>query len=81
MENPTWGDGRVSGELLKLGYKIGRVTVGDKREHVPPASKRAEISSNWSTWLAHDASQMLARDFFTVETAWLCTLMCSSLFV
>jgi transposase InsO family protein len=75
-ENPTWGYSRLHGELLKLGYRIGRSTVRDilKREHVPPAPKRADAGSNWSTFLAHYASQMLACDFFTVETAWLRTL-------
>jgi len=66
----------LHGELGKLGYTIGHSTVRDllKRQHVPPAPARAKQSSNWRTFLAHYQQQMLACDFFTVETAWLQTL-------
>jgi transposase InsO family protein len=76
QENPAWGYSRLQGELLKLGYKIGRSTVRDilKRRHVPPAPERANADSNWRSFLGHYADQLLACDFFTVETAWLRTL-------
>jgi putative transposase len=66
----------LHGELTKLGDKIGLSTVRDilKRQHVPPAPKRATTDRNWRTFLDHYAHQMLACDFFTVETAWLRTL-------
>ncbi len=43
--NPTWGYSKLQGELLKLGYDIGRSTVRDvlKRQHVPPAPERAKV--------------------------------------
>ncbi|CAA9225304.1 MAG: hypothetical protein AVDCRST_MAG93-629, partial [uncultured Chloroflexia bacterium] len=76
MENPTWGYGKLEGELRKLGYDIGRSTVRDvlKRQHVPPAPERAMRGSSWRTFLGHYREQMVACDFFTVETAWLKTL-------
>lgn len=76
QENPRWGYSKLQGELHKLGYDIGRSTVRDilKRQHVPPALERVERGSSWRTFLGHYKEQMLACDFFTVETAWLKTL-------
>jgi len=75
-ENSTWGYSKLHGELLKLGYQIGRSTVRAilKRQHVPPAPERAKKGSNWGTFLSQYREQFLACDFFTVETAWLQTL-------
>src|SRR5919202_1508022 len=41
-ENAGWGCSRIQGELLKLGYILGRSTVRDvlKRHRVPPAPQR-----------------------------------------
>lgn len=41
-ENPSWGYSKLQGELIKLGYRIGRSTVRDilKRQHLPPAPVR-----------------------------------------
>ena len=75
-ENPTWGYGKLEGELAKLGYDIGRSTIRDvlKRRRVPPAPERSRHGSSWRTFLAHYQDQMIACDFFTVETVWLKTL-------
>ncbi len=75
-ENPTWGYGKLEGELLKLGYDIARSTIRDvlKQRRVPPAPKRSKHGSNWRTVLAHYKDEMVACDFFTVETAWLKTV-------
>ncbi len=75
-ENPRWGYSKLQGELLKLGYDIGRTTVRDvlKRNCIPPAPERGKQGSTWSTFLRHYKHEMLACDFFTVETAWLKTL-------
>ncbi len=75
-ENPTWGYSKLHGELTKLGYSIGRSTVRDilKRQHIAPAPKRAKNGGSWSTLLSHYSRQILACDFFTVETAWLKTI-------
>ena len=71
-ENPAWGYGKLQGELLKLGYDIGRSTIKDvlKRKHVPPAPERGKQGSTWRTFLAQYHGQIVACDFFTVETAW-----------
>ncbi len=75
-ENPRWGYSKLQGELLKLGYAIGRSTIRDvlKRHRVPPAPQRTQGGTSWHTFLRHYKEQMLACDFFTVETAWLKTL-------
>ncbi len=75
-ENPRWGYSKLNGELLKLGYAIGRTTIRAvlKRKRVPPAPERSKQSSTWRTFLQHYQHEMLACDFFTVETAWLKTL-------
>jgi putative transposase len=73
-ENPRWGYSKIQGELRKLGYSIGRSIVRDalSRNHLPPSKRRK--SSNWGSFLGHYAGQMLACDFFTVETIRLQTL-------
>ncbi len=75
-ENPTWGYGKLEGELGILGYDIGRSTIRDvlKRRHVPPAPERGKHGIRWRAFLAHYKEEILACDFFTVETAWLKTL-------
>jgi putative transposase len=75
-ENPTWGYSKLHGELLKLGYRIGRSTVRDilKRQHVPPAPERSRNGGSWRSFLGHYREQFIACDFLTVETAWLRTL-------
>ncbi len=75
-DNPTWGYGKLEGELGKLGYDIGRSTIRDvlKRNRVLPAPERSKHGSSWRTFLAHHKDEVLACDFFTVETTWLKTL-------
>jgi putative transposase len=75
-ENPRWGYGKIEGELGKLGYDIGRSTIRDllKRKRVPPAPERCKRGSTWHTFLTHYKGEIIACDFFTVETAWLKTL-------
>jgi putative transposase len=75
-ENPRFGSGKRVGELRKLGYRVGRSTVRDvlKRHHIPPAPQRGRVGGNWRTFLNHYKGQLLACDFFTVETLWLKTL-------
>ncbi len=45
-----------------------------KRQHVLPAPKRSQHTSSWRTFLRHYQKEILACDFFTVETAWLKTV-------
>jgi hypothetical protein len=75
-ENPRWGYGRIQGELAKLGHQVGRSTIRDllKRQHIPPAPERARQGPTWRTFLRHYQEQVLAADFFVVETALLQTI-------
>lgn len=76
QENPRWGYRKIQGELLKLGYMLSRSTVRNvlKRRHIPSAPQRKRKGSTWLTFLGHYADQMIACDFFTVETIRLQTL-------
>jgi hypothetical protein len=76
QENLLWGYGKIEGELHKLGYRVGRSTVRDvlKRQHIPAAPQRARQSSTWRAFLRQHKHQLLACDFFTVETLCLQTL-------
>ena len=73
-ENPRLGFDKIHGELLKLGYTLDPSTVRNvmRRHHLPPAPKRGR--SSWRTFLKHYRAQMLACDFFTIETVTLQTL-------
>jgi putative transposase len=80
-ENPRFGYKKLVGELLKLGYRVGRSTVRDvlKRHAIEPAPERSRRSSTWRTFLASHKTALLATDFFTVETLWLKTVTSCSL--
>jgi putative transposase len=69
-ENPRWGYSKIEGELLELGYRIGRSTIRAvlKRHHIPATPSRARQSSTWRAFLCQHHQQLLACDFFTVET-------------
>ncbi len=61
--------------MLKLGYTISHETVGNilQRHGIPPAPER-ETSPSWRHLMTHYKEQLLACDFFTVETLFLQTL-------
>ena len=77
-ENPRMGYGKIEGELLKLGYDVGKTTIKEilRRHGIPPVPERGR--SSWRAFLKHYRHQMLrvphGRDFFTVETVLLRTL-------
>ena len=75
-ENPGLGYEKLQGELEKLGSDIGISTVRDvlKRHHILPAPERDRTQSSWRTFLNHYRTQMLACDFFTIETVFLQTV-------
>lgn len=75
-ENPRWGYSKIEGELLKLGYNIGRSTIRAvlKRYQIPASPSRTKKSSSWRSFLRQHQQQLLACDFFTVETLCLQTL-------
>jgi hypothetical protein len=70
-----WGFERIEGELLKLGYTISHETVDAilRRYGIPPTPER-ETSPSWRHLMTHYKNQLLACDFFTVETLFLQTL-------
>ena len=75
-ENPRWGYARIHGELHKLGHTVGRSTIRAilKRHGVPPTPQRRQGGSTWRAFLTRHRDQVLACDFFTVETLFRKTL-------
>ncbi len=73
-ENPRWGDRRIQGELLKLGYQVAASTIRGilRRHRVPPAPRRD--GPTWAQFLAAHAGAILACDFFPVDSVLLRTL-------
>ncbi len=63
-ENPFWGAQRIRGELLGLGYEVGRETV---RRYMHEARRRRP-SQTWRTFLRNHAPDIWACDFFAVPT-------------
>jgi len=70
-ENGRWGYRRIQGELRKLGWhcSYGTVRLILQRAGLDPAPRRSRTT--WRQFLAQHAEQLLATDFFSVETAWL----------
>src|SRR6266487_4151471 len=73
-ENPRWGDRRIQGELLKLGYRVSATTIRGvlRRHRVPPAPRRQ--GPTWSQFLKAHAGAIVACDFLTVDAVLLRTL-------
>jgi transposase InsO family protein len=74
-ENTRWGYGKIAGELQKLGYEVSESTVRNvlKAHDILPAPVRFG-SIGWRTLMTHYKDQLLACDFFTVETIRMKTL-------
>jgi hypothetical protein len=74
-ENPRWGYGKIQGELVKLSFKVSQPTVRNilNRHGIQPAPVR-NGSIGWRHLMAHHKEQILACDFFTVETILLQTI-------
>jgi putative transposase len=74
-ENTDWGYGKIQGELLKLGHDISEETIATilERHGIPPAPERGG-SPSWRQLMTHYKDQLLACDFFTVETLFLQTM-------
>jgi putative transposase len=67
-ENRAWGYGKLQGELLKVGHRASRATITRvlRRQGLPPAPRRGRTT--WRAFLAQHRNQLLACDFFTVDT-------------
>jgi hypothetical protein len=70
-----WGNGKIAGELLKLGYEISDETVANilNRHGIPPLPERIP-SPSWQQLMTHYKDQLQACDFFTAETLFLQTI-------
>jgi putative transposase len=70
-----WGNERIEGELLKLGYEISDETVANilRRHGIPPVPER-DTSPSWRHLMTHYRDQLLACDFFTIDTLFLQTI-------
>ena len=67
-ENPRWGYDKIHGELLKLGFSVSPTSIRNtlKRHQLSPVSIRSSLT--WKSFLNHYKDQILACDFFTIET-------------
>jgi putative transposase len=74
-ENVDWGYGKIQGELLKLNIDLSEETIANilERHGIPPAPERG-TSPSWRHLMTHYKEQLLACDFFTVETLFLQTI-------
>jgi transposase InsO family protein len=61
--NPHWGAPRILGELRKLGIAVAKSTIETYR-----GRPRRAPSPAWRTFLKTHATELVARDFFTVPT-------------
>ncbi|MCL4872138.1 MAG: integrase core domain-containing protein [Anaerolineae bacterium] len=76
-ENLRWGYYRIEGELTKLGFDVSLTTVRNVlgRNGIVPAPVRFG-SIGWKTMFTHYKQQLLACDFFVVESLFLRTYYC-----
>jgi putative transposase len=67
-ENSGWGYDRIVGALANLGHQCSDQTVKNilRRQGIPPAPKRSQITS-WKDFLAVHMNVLAGCDFFTVE--------------
>ena len=67
-ENPRWGERRIQGELLKLGYRVSNSTIRKvlRLYRLGPAPRRT--GPTWSQFLRAHARAVLAWDFLTVDS-------------
>jgi len=75
QENLRWGYGKIHGELIKLGFRVSTTTIRNilDRQGIQPTSVRYG-AIGWQHLISHYKDQILATDFFTVETVWLQTI-------
>jgi hypothetical protein len=74
-ENPRWRYSRIQGELLKLSFRVSPSTIRNilNKHGILPTSIR-NGSIGWRHLMEHYKGQILACDFFTIETVWLQTI-------
>jgi hypothetical protein len=69
-ENPSWGQARIRGELLKLGVCLGARTIAAilGRHGMKPAPDRS-MDWTWERFISTHLHELAATDFFTVDVA------------
>ncbi len=69
-QNPSWGYGRINGELKKLGYKVHWQTVRRVMlDHGLLPDPDKPYKTTWKTFIQSHWDSISACDFFSVE-AW-----------
>jgi hypothetical protein len=78
QDNPAWGYRRIHGELVGLGCKVAPSTVWQilKDAGIDLAPRRS--GQSWQTFLATQATTILATDFFHVDTVFCVACTCCS---
>jgi hypothetical protein len=73
-ENLRWGYGKIEGEMRKLGFTISISSVRNilNRPDILPAPVRFG-SIGWKKMMNHYRDQLLACDFFVIESIFLRT--------
>jgi putative transposase len=76
-ENATWGYGKIEGELRKLGVTVSRTSMRNILDRhgmhgIPEPVRNGSLG--WRQVMGHYKQQIVACDFFTIETLWLQTL-------
>ncbi len=75
-ENSTWGYRRIHGELMGLGHRIAPSTVWAILRHAGIDPSPTRRGPTWREFLRTQAHQVIACDFFTVDT-----ILCRRLYV
>jgi putative transposase len=71
-ENPRWGYQRIQGELQQLGMQVSATAIRTTLRHgLDPAPRRATTA--WRAFLRQQAAEIVACDFFTVDTPSVCS--------
>lgn len=67
-DNPAWGYQRIRGELLSLAHRVAASTIAKvlKTHGIHPAPRRT--STTWREFLRRQAADIVACDFFSVDT-------------
>ena len=68
MDNPSWGDRRIHGELLIVVLRVAASTVWEipRTARFDPTPERA--SNPWAQFFRSPADALLACDFFETAT-------------
>src|SRR5215510_3515917 len=67
-ENRDWGNDRIAGALVNLGYRVCDQTIGNvlQRHALPPAPERKRTTT-WPAFIRTHLALLAGTDFFTAE--------------